>query len=160
MHPNPRLSTDAYYLIIAETVAQRATCARKKVGAVLVLSGNTLGSGYNGSLPGEPHCIDVGCLMEDGHCVRTVHAEANALTRAAKFGNRVDGATLYTTASPCWACFKLLVSAGIRRIVYKEFYRDDRIFDTAKRLGVELVSLSEKDVSSEKIPARASEQGA
>jgi dCMP deaminase len=79
--------------------------------------------------------------MEDGHCVATVHAEANAIIQAAKNGVAIEGATIYTTASPCWPCFKLLANAGCRRIVFGEFYRDNRIFEYAQRLGIELVEL-------------------
>jgi len=78
-------------------------------------------------------------MMEDGHCVATVHAEANAIIQAAKNGTSIDGADIYTTASPCWPCFKLIANAGIKRIVYGEFYRDARIFDLSERLGIELV---------------------
>jgi dCMP deaminase len=77
--------------------------------------------------------------MEGGHCVRTVHAEMNAIAQAAKRGASVRGAHAYVTASPCWPCFKVLVNAGINRVVFGEFYRDVRIFEAAKRLGVELV---------------------
>ena len=76
--------------------------------------------------------------MEDNHCVRTVHAESNAVAQAARNGVRLEGATLYCTLSPCWRCFNLLVNAGIKAIVYQEFYRDDRIFAAAKQLGIEL----------------------
>jgi dCMP deaminase len=76
--------------------------------------------------------------MQDGHCVRTVHAEANAICQAARNGARADGATLYVTASPCFSCFKLVASAGIRLIVYGEFYRDQRIFEFATQAGIEL----------------------
>jgi dCMP deaminase len=70
--------------------------------------------------------------------VATIHAETNAVLQAAKNGVSIDGATVYVTASPCWSCFKMITNAGIRRIVYGEFYRDNRIFDVAKQLGVEL----------------------
>ncbi len=79
--------------------------------------------------------------MESGHCVATVHAEANAIIQAAKNGVQIDGAELYTTASPCWPCFKLIANAGIARIYYGEFYRDERSIEIAKRLGIELVDL-------------------
>jgi dCMP deaminase len=79
--------------------------------------------------------------MEDGHCVTTVHAEANAILQAAKNGVSIDGAEIYTTASPCWNCFKLIVNAGIRRISFGEFYRDDRSRETAKQIGIELRDL-------------------
>ena len=126
---------------IARQVATRATCDRKHVGAVLVRDRTILSSGYNGSIRGMPHCDEVGHLMENGHCVATVHAEANAILQAARNGVRIDGATLYTTASPCWPCFKLVANAGCVRIVYGEFYRDQRIFEVAAQLKLELVGL-------------------
>ena len=133
-----RASWDEYFMRIALVVASRATCDRKHVGAVLVRDRFILATGYNGSIPGLPHCDDVGHMMEDGHCVRTVHAEANAICQAARNGVRIDGATLYVSASPCFTCFKLVANAGIRTIVYGEFYRDDRIFELGSQLGMEL----------------------
>ena len=126
---------------VAKQVATRATCDRKHVGAVLVRDRTILSTGYNGSIRGLPHCDEVGHMMENGHCVATVHAEANAILQAAKNGVRIDGATLYTTASPCWPCFKLVANSGCLRIVYGEFYRDPRIFEVAGQLKLELVSL-------------------
>ena len=127
---------------MAQHVASRATCDRKHVGAVIVRDRTVLSTGYNGSIRGYDHCDDVGHLMENGHCVGTVHAEANAIIQAAKNGVAIDGAELYTTASPCWSCFKLLANAGIRRVYYGEFYRDERSLEVARRLGMELVDLS------------------
>ena len=126
---------------IAKQVATRATCDRKHVGAVVVRDRTILSTGYNGSIRGMPHCDEVGHMMENGHCIATVHAEANAILQAAKNGVRIDGATLYTTASPCWPCFKLIANSGCVRIVYGEFYRDPRIFEVAAQLKLELVSL-------------------
>jgi dCMP deaminase len=80
-------------------------------------------------------------MMENGHCVATIHAESNAILQAAKNGVMIDGGTLYVTASPCWNCFKQIVNSGIRRIVYGEFYRDERIFEVAQRLSIELAHL-------------------
>ena len=85
----------------------------------------------------------VGHMMENGHCVATVHAEANAIIQAAKNGVRIDGATIYTSASPCWSCFKLIANSGCMRIVFGEFYRDPRIFEYSAKLGIELVALAE-----------------
>jgi dCMP deaminase len=136
-----RSSWDQYFMDIATRVATRATCDRKHVGAVLVRDRTILSTGYNGSIRGMPHCDEVGHMMENGHCVATVHAEANAILQAAKNGVRIDGATLYTTASPCWPCFKLVANSGCVRIVYGEFYRDPRIFEVAAQLKLELVSL-------------------
>ena len=128
---------------IARQVATRATCDRKHVGAVLVRDRPILSTGYNGSIRGLPHCDEVGHMMENGHCVATVHAEANAILQAARNGVRIDGATLYTTASPCWPCFKLVANSGCVRIVYGEFYRDPRIFEVAGQLKLELVGLEQ-----------------
>lgn len=77
-------------------------------------------------------------MMEDNHCVATIHAESNAILQAAKNGVAIDGASIYVTASPCWNCFKQIANTGMRRIVFGEFYRDARIFDVAKKLNVEL----------------------
>ncbi len=136
-----RADWDAYFMQIAKVVASRATCDRKHVGALLVRDRMILSTGYNGSIRGMPHCDEVGHLMENGHCVATIHAEANAILQAARNGVRIDGADLYTTASPCWPCFKLAANAGITRIVYGEFYRDERSFAVAKQIGISLVSV-------------------
>jgi dCMP deaminase len=136
-----RASWDEYFMNIARVVASRATCDRKHVGAVLVRDRTILSTGYNGSIRGLPHCSEAGHMMEDGHCVRTVHAEANAIIQAAKNGVAIEGSTVYTTASPCWPCFKLIANSGARRIVFGEFYRDQRIFEHAQALKIELVEL-------------------
>ena len=136
-----RVDWHEYFMNIARQVATRSTCDRKHVGAVIVREKTILSTGYNGSIRGMPHCDDVGHLMENDHCVATVHAEANAIIQAAKNGVQIDGAELYTTASPCWICFKLIANAGITRIYYGEFYRDQRSPDVARRLGIELVAL-------------------
>ncbi|MCB9667650.1 MAG: dCMP deaminase family protein [Myxococcales bacterium] len=137
-----RVSWDQYFMNIAKEVATRSTCNRKHVGAVIVRDRIILSTGYNGSVRGLEHCDDAGHLMEDGHCVRTLHAEANAIIQAAKHGVSIDTSMVYVTASPCWPCFKSLANAGINRIVFGEFYRDQRIFETAKKLNIELIDAS------------------
>lgn len=127
---------------IAREVATRSTCDRKFVGAVIVRDRSILATGYNGSIRGLSHCDEEGHLMEDGHCVRTVHAEANALVQAARNGVRIEGASIYVTASPCWGCFRLIANGGIVRIVFGEFYRDHKIFEFSQKLGIELVDLT------------------
>ncbi|MBR9679272.1 MAG: dCMP deaminase family protein [Nanoarchaeota archaeon] len=140
-----RVSWDEYFLQIAGKVASRATCDRLHVGAVIVKNKNILSTGYNGSISGAPHCDDVGHLMLDEHCVRTVHAEANAIVQAARNGVCVEGATIYATFLPCWNCFKLIINAGIKRIVYgKEYRSDKKTVSHAKMVGVELVDFSMK----------------
>lgn len=133
-----RAPWDEYFMSIAQVVSSRSTCHRKFVGAVIVRDRTILSTGYNGSIRGMPHCTEVGHMMEDGHCVATIHAEANAILQAAKNGVMIEGATIYVTASPCWNCFKQCANAGIRRICYGEFYRDERSFKVAEQIGLEL----------------------
>lgn len=129
---------------IAEQVATRSTCDRKNVGAVIVRDKVILSTGYNGSLRGAPHCDDVGHDMENGHCVRTMHAEANAVAQAAKNGVNINNTEIYVTASPCLNCFKLIANSGITTVYYKEFYRDDRITRYAQEAGVKLIYMGDK----------------
>jgi len=140
-----RVSWDRYFMNLAREAATRSTCPRKSVGALVVRDKAILATGYNGSIRGLPHCTEVGCLMENEHCVRTVHAEANALLQAARHGVSIDKADIYVTASPCWDCFKLIANAGIARVVYGEFYRDERITEYAQKAGIELVHLGLED---------------
>jgi dCMP deaminase len=136
-----RVDWHTYFMNIAKQVATRATCPRKHVGAVIARDRTILSTGYNGSVRGLPHCEDVGCVIEDGHCVSAVHAEANAIIQASRNGVSVAGAELYTTASPCWPCFKLIANAGIARVYYGEFYRDEKSLAVAKAAGIDLVDL-------------------
>lgn len=141
---------DIYFMDIATQVATRATCDRKHVGALLVRDRTILSTGYNGTIRGTPHCDEVGHMLRHDpdrggeSCVGTVHAEANAIIQAAKNGVGIDGATIYTTASPCWNCFKLIANSGIVRIVFGELYRDSRILEFAIQTKIELVDLSKK----------------
>jgi dCMP deaminase len=130
-----------YFMDLARQVATRGTCPRKQVGAVIVRDHHLLATGYNGSIGGHAHCTDVGCMMENDHCVRTVHAECNALAQAARHGTAVLGATLYTTAAPCWNCYKLARNAGIDRVVYDEPYNLDPRVDS-----IHLVHIAALDV--------------
>lgn len=138
-----RADWNTYFMKIALQVASRATCDRKHVGAVIVKDKHILATGYNGSISGMPHCDEVGHMMENDHCVATIHAETNAVLQAARHGTAIDGSDIYITASPCWNCFKLLANAGIKRIFYGEFYRDHRIHDVAEQIGIELISLED-----------------
>jgi dCMP deaminase len=137
-----RVDWDEYFMNIARQVATRSTCDRKHVGAVIVRNKMILATGYNGSIRGLAHCDDVGHLMEGGHCVRTVHAEANAIVQAASRGSSVEGASIFVTASPCFGCFKLIANAGILRIAFGEFYRDEKIHEFAKEMGIELCEVA------------------
>ncbi len=141
--PKTRVDWFDYFMSIAAQVATRSTCDRKHVGAVIVRDKVILSTGYNGSLRGAPHCDDVGHDMENGHCVRTMHAEANAVAQAAKNGVNINHSEIYVTASPCLNCFKLIANSGINTIYYKEFYRDERISRYAEEVGVKLVYMGE-----------------
>ncbi len=136
-----RMSWQDYFMNIAKQVAGRSTCDRKKVGCVIVADKTILSTGYNGSIRGMPHCDEVGHEMENDHCTATIHAEANAIIQAAKNGIKIGGAELYTSASPCWSCFKLIANSGIRKVYYGEFYRDEKSRKVAKQLGIELVQI-------------------
>jgi dCMP deaminase len=150
-----RLSKDEYFMAIARAVAERATCCRRKVGAVLVVDGHVISTGYNGAPTGMPHCIDVGCEIVNGHCIRCIHAEANALLQAGLIGIATRGATLYTTASPCRNCMGLVINAGIARVVYADLYTDplhkrhENIWalEAAKMLGIAMERVHEKSNS-------------
>ena len=137
-----RVGWHEYFMNIARQAATRSTCSRKNVGAVIVRDKTILSTGYNGSIRGMPHCDEVGHDMENDHCVATIHAEANAIIQAAKNGVRIEDGELYTTASPCWSCFKLIANSGIRRIYFGEFYRDEKSIRVARQLGIELIDLS------------------
>ena len=136
-----RVDWDEYFMNIAKEVSSRSTCDRKFVGAVIVRDKTILSTGYNGSIRKLEHCDEAGHMMENDHCIATIHAEANAIIQAAKNGVSIEGATIYTTASPCWTCFKLIANAGLQRICYGEFYRDRRVFEISKKLKIELVKL-------------------
>ncbi len=133
---------DEYFGEITKQVALRSTCVRKKVGAIIVKDKNIISTGYNGSIRGLEHCETVGCLMIEGHCTRTIHAEANAIIQAAKHGLMIDRAEIYISASPCFNCFKLIANSGITKIYFMEFYRDERIIEIAKKLNIELIDMS------------------
>jgi dCMP deaminase len=117
-----RDSWQKYFLNLAKTVSSRATCTRLKVGCVVVKNKTVVATGYNGSPSGSPHCTDVGCLIENSSCQRTIHAELNAITQAAKHGNSVDGAAIYVTHEPCFNCLKHILTCGIKDIYFSEDY--------------------------------------
>lgn len=134
---------DAYFMKIACVVATRSTCNRKQVGCVLVRDRQIMSTGYGGSIRGQPHCIDVGCKIDErtGGCIRTVHSEMNAIAQAARNGVSTADATAYVTLSPCHWCFKTLANAGIVRIVYMEEYRLPLDKEEAMACGIELVHI-------------------
>lgn len=134
-----RKSWDRYFMDIAFQVADRSTCGRKHVGCVIVYDKAIVATGYNGSIRGWPHCDDVGHLIQDGHCVRTIHAETNAIAQLAYNDGGARQATAYVTAKPCWNCYKLLKNAGVERIVYAEDYGPSYPVPGDTRLDLELL---------------------
>ncbi len=129
---------DEYFLDMARLAATRSTCCRRRVGAVLSRDQRVVATGYNGSLRGQPHCTDVGCLMVDGHCKRTVHAELNALLQCAFHGASSQGTVLYTTSFPCLDCAKALIQAGVVRVVYRDAYTDEHSRRMLREAGIVL----------------------
>ncbi|MDF7668872.1 deaminase [Lactobacillus sp. ESL0703] len=119
-----RIPWKQYFMMQALVIAQRSTCDRALVGNVLVKDNRIIGTGYNGSVTGAPHCDDVGHQLVDGHCVRTIHSEMNSLIQCAKNGVSTDNTEIYVTHFPCYNCAKALVQAGVKKINYYFDYHD------------------------------------
>ena len=152
--PTPeRPSWDEYFMRIAAQVAERSTCLRRRVGAILVLNKRILATGYNGAPSGLPHCAQVGCMREQAgvpsgqrqELCRGLHAEQNAMLQAARYGITIEGATLYTTHVPCSMCAKMVINCGIGRIVATNDYPDELARDLLTQAGVDLVIFSPSD---------------
>ena len=137
---NKRKPWNQYFMEIAEKVSERATCDRLRVGCILVKDKRIICSGYNGSLPKQNHCDDVGHLMIDGHCLRTCHAEVGCLYQAAKFGISTDGAVAYVNWHPCFECLKALIMSGIKKIYYKDMYKAELVANFPKEI-MEIIPL-------------------
>ena len=145
MKKNKRPSWDEYFLKLAMLASERATCPRMHCGCILVKDRFVLATGYNGSLPGQPHCEDVGCLVVDNHCVRTNHAEINALTQAAIHGVNIKGSTAYITNMSCTTCAKALIAAGIKRVIVFSDFHDTLATQFYTDSGVEIAKLPMPD---------------
>ncbi len=127
-----RLTWDQYFMTITQQVAERSTCNRAKVGAVIVRDRNILATGYNGAPVGMPHCTEAGCLIYESktpygeveqNCFRTIHAEINAIAQAAKNGSNIKDSSIYVTHTPCIHCIKVLVNTGIKTVYYESPYK-------------------------------------
>ncbi len=125
MMKDERIGWPEYFMMQAVMLASRSTCTRLNVGAAIVKDGRIIASGYNGSVTGTPHCTEVGDYVVDGHCIRAVHAEQNALLQLARMGIAADGAEIYVTDFPCAHCTKFLLQAGITKINYLRNYNND-----------------------------------
>ena len=148
---NDRPSWHQYFLTITRNVAERSTCTRAKVGAVIVRDKNILATGYNGAPAGMPHCLDVGCLVYasrtpsgelEENCFRTIHAEINAIAQAAKNGASIRDADIYITHTPCIHCVKVLINTGIRRIFYEREYKRATIEELLRGGNIEMECVS------------------
>ena len=148
-HLSQRPSWHEYFMGICDLVATRATCTRRKVGAVLVKGKRILCTGYNGAPAKVPHCLEVGCLRvqlnvpsgEKHELCRGVHAEQNAIIQAAYHGIQVNGSVLYCTNQPCSICSKMIINAGIKTVYYKDGYNDPLTLDMFDKAKVELIRL-------------------
>lgn len=137
-----RITKDDYYMGIARQAARLSTCDRAEVGAVVVVDDRVIATGYNGAPRGARHCDEVGHLMRNGHCVRTVHAEANAVLFAGLASCK--GGMIYCTHFPCLGCANLIATAGIRRVVYENDYRlDEDVATLFRELEIELVKVDD-----------------
>jgi len=145
---NNRPKWDEYFLKLAMLASERSTCPRMHCGCVLVKDRFVLATGYNGSLPHQPHCDEAGCLIVDNHCVRTNHAEINALVQAAVHGISIKGATAYITNMSCTTCSKALIAAGIKRVVVFSDFHDTLAFEFFNNSNVEITKLKmpEKEI--------------
>jgi len=148
-----RQSWDEYFMAIAHMVKTRSTCLRRHVGAVAVSPENRiLGTGYNGSLPGVPHCEEVGCLRDKlnipsgqrQELCRAQHAEANVCNFAARYGMSLNGATMYVTNRPCTTCVKAMVTSGIARVIFDDEYPDELACQLAEEAGMRLERFEHK----------------
>lgn len=143
-----RPSWEKYFMEIAELVSSRSTCLRRQVGAVLVRDKHIIATGYNGAPRGVSHCLEVGCLREklgipsgERHeMCRGTHAEQNAIIQAALHGVSTDGATLYCTHQPCILCAKMLINAGVKKVVYKGNYPDGLALELMNEAGIEMMT--------------------
>lgn len=142
-----RIPWDEYFMGQSLLLSLRSTCTRLAVGATIVRDKRMIAGGYNGSVSGDVHCIDEGCYLVDGHCVRTIHAEMNAILQCAKFGVETADAEIYVTHFPCLQCTKMILQAGIKKIHYMKDYRnDDYAIKLIEQAGasVHQVTLSKK----------------
>ena len=141
-----RMQRETYFMKIAELTAERGTCNKLKVGAVLTKNNRVIALGYNGAPSGFGHCEEIGCLEIDNHCKRALHAEGNLVTFCARQGIRTKGSALYSTHRPCSDCLKLLIAARVTQVLYKEDYKNveaDVLVEEAERKGI--ISINKVD---------------
>lgn len=134
-----KASDDLFFLKLATLYASRATCPRMSVGCVATRDRRVIATGYNGALSGLPHCTTVGCELDDtGSCIRAVHAEANMIAFASKYGISLSDCTLFCTLSPCVSCAKLIAQSGVVRVVFGDKYKDDSGLKVLESMNIEV----------------------
>lgn len=151
---NRRPSWDEYFMGLAKLASTRSTCLRRQVGAIIVKDKKILATGYNGAPKGLPHCLDIGCLREklkipsgERHeLCRAVHAEQNAIAQAAMFGVNIKDGIMYSVTHPCILCSKLIINAGIKKIVIEDSYPDKFSKEMLKQAGVKIKVLRKREV--------------
>ena len=152
MVEDTRISWDEYFMEMAKLAARRSTCLRRQVGAVIVQDKHVIATGYNGAPKGIPHCAELGgCYREQNNIpsgerhelCRALHAEQNAIIQAATYAQGIDGATIYITHQPCVICAKMIINAGIERIVVDDGYPDDMAVDILEEAGLRIVKLGD-----------------
>ena len=161
-----RPTWDEYFLEMARVIATRSTCLRRRVGAVLVRGRRILATGYNGAPSSLPHCEEVGCRREQlgiasgerHELCRGLHAEQNAIIQGALYGVSLQGSVLYCTTQPCVICAKMLINAGVERVVYQGEYADDLSLEMFGQAGVELIRVLPEGTSPQ-APGASSSSG-
>lgn len=149
-----RISWHQYFMAQSHLLALRSTCDRLAVGATIIRDNRIIAGGYNGSVSGGVHCVDEGCYVIDGHCVRTIHAEMNAILQCAKFGVATEGAEIYVTHFPCLQCCKAIIQSGIKKVYYAKEYRNhpyaEELFQHAN-IHVEKIELDHRYLETKSI---------
>ena len=148
MSNKQRPSWDEYFMYNAVLISTRSTCPRLSVGAIIVKNNQIISTGYNGSVGGEVHCDDTECLVEDGHCIRTIHAEINSILQCARTGVSLKDATIYVTHYPCVNCMKAILQAGISKIYYLHDYHNHYYAEHLCNLkGVSVIKMNEENIA-------------
>lgn len=153
MEGHKRPGWDEYFMQVAQVVATRSTCLRRNIGAVIVRDKRILATGYNGAPTGLRHCAEVGCLKdrlnvpsgERQELCRALHAEQNAIVQAARYGTVIEGASIYSTTEPCSMCSKMIINAGIKRVIYRDPYPDALSGDLLSEAGVVVERFSNRE---------------
>ena len=147
-----RISWDEYFMEMAKLAAKRSTCIRRQVGAVIVQDKHVVATGYNGAPKGIPHCAELGGCYREQHNIpsgerhelcRALHAEQNAIIQAATYAQGIDGASIYITHQPCVICAKMIINAGIQRVVVNEGYPDQMAVNILEDAGIRIVKLKD-----------------